>query len=314
MVRFPQISQNQHAVVLGAGLDGLLTARALTEYFQRVIVVVSGVLPTEAALPQNLAEALPMHLLSVQGFRNLERLFPGLSAELMTAGAPTVEWTADAAMLLPGGWAPRFHSDLISRPVTLNLLQQVLRQRLLDYSGGRVTFLEGREVVGIERGTARSGLRLGLRGASTGEIIPADLVVYAAGAPVPVNHPLQQAGWPLPTRTITGSPIGLAARLYRRPLAYQAGWQALLILPQAGQPGGVLMPVEHGHWLVMLMTEGDVPRDETAFMALARRLPAPVLADALQQALPLTPVLAQHDAQAARCSMAIWRMIRTESC
>ncbi|HLV36946.1 MAG TPA: hypothetical protein VKY59_17615, partial [Spirillospora sp.] len=124
MVRYPLI--NQHAVVLDAGLDGLLTARVLVDYFSAVTVVTAGTLPAEPALPQDVWQALPAHVLAVQGYRNLERLFPGLTAELMVARAPTVEWTADAPLLLPGGWGPRFHSDLISRPVTLNLLLHLI--------------------------------------------------------------------------------------------------------------------------------------------------------------------------------------------
>ncbi len=297
MVRYHFFSDNQHAVVLGAGVDGLLAARVLTEYFQRVTVVSEETLPAEPGLPQDVWQALPMHAFGVQGARNLERLFPGLTAELMTAGAPTVEWTADAPALLPGGWSPRFHSDLISRPVTLNLLRHVIRQRLLDYGSGRVSFLENRSIRRLKGHTIIHGVIL--RHASQEETLTADLVVDATGRRACLPEWL---GWLSPVAcTLEPARRGLAVRLFRRPPGYQPGWQALLVCPRQDQPGAVLMPVENGQWLVMLVTDcADVPANEADFMQLARRAATPVLYEALQRALPLTPVFHAPAGQAVR--------------
>lgn len=299
MVRYPLI--NQHAVVLDAGLDGLLTARVLVDYFSAVTVVTAGTLPAEPALPQDVWQALPAHVLAVQGYRNLERLFPGLTAELMVARAPTVEWTADAPLLLPGGWGPRFHSDLISRPVTLNLLLHLIRKRLIEYSGDRITFLEQRQIAGLEHNPALSGVRLHRQDDRTLETLPADLVVDAAGRRTQLPDWLLEAGYPLPQQTINGQEEWLAVGLYRRPPGFQPGWQALVILPQPGSPGAVLMPVEQGHWLVMLTgCDGDPPHDRTRFLDAARELPTPALYEAIRHALPLTPVFSLSEASAVR--------------
>ena len=158
----------QHAAVIGAGLDGLLVARVLTEYFQRVTVITPHTLLPQPAPPSSINETIPLHLFSIRGHRDLEHLFPGFAAELMSAGAPTLEWTADVPARLPAGWGPRFHSDLITRSATTNLLAHVIRQRLLDYGRNRVEFLQ-QPVTGLEHGAVK--LKDGL--------LSADLVVDA---------------------------------------------------------------------------------------------------------------------------------------
>src|SRR5690606_10860133 len=219
----------------------------------------------------------------------------------MVARAPTVEWTADAPLLLPGGWGPRFHSDLISRPVTLNLLLHLIRKRLIEYSGDRITFLEQRQIAGLEHNPALSGVRLHRQDDRTLETLPADLVVDAAGRRTQLPDWLLEAGYPLPQQTINGQEEWLAVGLYRRPPGFQPGWQALVILPQPGSPGAVLMPVEQGHWLVMLTgCDGDPPHDRTRFLDAARELPTPALYEAIRHALPLTPVFSLSEASAVR--------------
>jgi hypothetical protein len=279
--------RDQHALIVGVGLDGLLAARVLLEHFRQVTLISPDSPADSSALPQTIWQALPSHVLAVQGYRALERLFPGLTAELMVAGAPTVEWTADTVTLLPGGWAPRFHSDLISRPVTGALLAHLVRQRLQDYAGGRVTFLDERAVVSVRPGQTVS---LTARHHDETETLTADLLVDAGGRRAQFPDWLIQSGLPTPARTMILGRMGLSARLYRRPPNFQPGWQAVLIVASDRQPGGALIPAEAGRWLAVCLAP-EAPQDEASFLNLLRGLRTPILYDAVQRGLPLTPVL-----------------------
>ena len=107
----PGKHSNQHAVVIGAGLEGLLAARVLAEQFSLVTVISHHSLPQTSSLPASIWQSIPQHILSLQGQRDLERLFPGMKAELMAAGEPGIDWMADVPLRLPAGWGPRFHRE-----------------------------------------------------------------------------------------------------------------------------------------------------------------------------------------------------------
>ena len=55
---------NQHAVVISAGLNGLLAARVLAEQFSLVTVVTRGSLSQTISPPANIWQAIPQHILS----------------------------------------------------------------------------------------------------------------------------------------------------------------------------------------------------------------------------------------------------------
>ena len=89
--------------------------------------------------------------------------------------------------------------------------------------------------------------------------------------------------------------LGYATRLYRPPRSFRADWKGLHI--QAAPPdhprGGVVIPVEGGHWLVTL-TGGDgdyPPTDEAGFLDGARTLRIPDLYEAITDAEPLGPIV-----------------------
>jgi hypothetical protein len=272
-VVYPGWQNQQQAVVLGADLSGLLAARVLVDYFQQVTLISAQPLPTTWQPPRTFEQALPLHILAVPGQRHLESLFPGLVAELVTAGAPTIDWLADAPMRLAGRWVPRQRSDYVSRPVTTNLLRQHLLRRLRAYAGQRLTVIENCDPEQIQWRAPRC---LTLKSTDGPAELAADLLVDTAGWP---------SRWcPRPPATIIPNPQQVVAQLVRQPRGFQAEWQALLTWD--AHTSGVLMPVENQHWLVALA--GDQPD----LMALAADLGTPLIRDLLNRSQPVSPVFA----------------------
>ena len=86
--------------MIGGGLAGLLAARVLAPRFDDVVLVERDVLPAGPAPRPGVPQARHVHNLLARGSVILERLLPGLDAELGAAGAPVVDWTADCRWLL----------------------------------------------------------------------------------------------------------------------------------------------------------------------------------------------------------------------
>src|SRR5438105_1564624 len=149
-----------HAVVLGAGMAGLVAARVLADYFDRVTIVERDRLPPEPVPRVGIPQGRHIHVLLRSGRSILNRLFPGLEEALGQAGAPMVDGANDLAWLTPAGWAVRYPSTFVGRVATRPLLEWAVRQRLERHP--RVSVVAEQTAVGILASDDRRGV-LGVR-------------------------------------------------------------------------------------------------------------------------------------------------------
>lgn len=290
-----QSSSVRSAVVLGGSLAGLLAARALVGFADRVTIVERDVLPDGPEPRRNLPQARHAHVLWSGGARAVEELVPGVGESLLDAGAHRLAVTTDLVALAPQGWFRRWpeshHVFLCGR----DLLDATVRARILD--DDRIELVEHTEVLGLE-GTAEAVTGVRLRGADgSRRTLHADLVVDATGRASRAPHWLRELGLPEPAHRVVDSGLAYASRIYRAPEPARQGYPMVNVQadPRAGGPGraGVLAPIEDGCWLVSLSGTrgGQPPTDGAEFTRFAREeLRDPVIADLLAGAEPLTAV------------------------
>ena len=75
------------AIVMGASIAGLWTARMLADHFDEVIVLERDQLPEGAEFRSGTPQARQYHGLLQSGLRQMQLWFPGLDEELIAAGA-----------------------------------------------------------------------------------------------------------------------------------------------------------------------------------------------------------------------------------
>lgn len=92
----------QRAIVIGAGIAGLSAARALSDYFEQVVVLERDALPDGPVHRPGTPQARHAHGLLVGGQRALSELFPGFERDLVEAGAVTVRTNIDIRVERPG--------------------------------------------------------------------------------------------------------------------------------------------------------------------------------------------------------------------
>lgn len=284
-----------HAVVIGAGIGGLLAGRVLADRFDRVTILERDTLPEKSVVRGGVPQGRHLHSLAVRGSEILEELFPGLDAELAAAGCPAVDQAADAITDLPAGRLPRFRSGVVMRAASRALVERSIRRGIEKET--RVRFFAGREVVGLladGSGARVTGVRARVRGEERTEKISADLVVDASGQGSRAPRWLEELGYETPRETVVDARLGYATRWYRVPDDFAADWKGLAVLP--GWPeetrGGTLRRVEGDVWtVVMIGLRGDYPpTDGEAFLEFARGLPSPIIHDAIKSAEPVSPV------------------------
>ncbi|MFK4864940.1 NAD(P)/FAD-dependent oxidoreductase [Streptomyces sp. CSMPJR101] len=283
------------AVVLGGSHTGMLAAQALAGSADRVVVVERDVLPSGPDPRKGLPQSRHVHLLWSGGVRALEELLPGIGTDLRAAGARRAPITTDMVALSPRGWFRRWpeshHIVLAGR----DLLDATVRSRVL--ADERIELLDGTEVLDL-LGDARAVTGVRLRGRDGREsTLEAGLVVDATGRGSAAPRWLAALGLPAPVRREVDSGLAYASRLYLAPEPARDGFPVVNVQadPRAGGPGraGVLLPIEHGRWLVTLSgTRGGEPgTSDEEFARFAREeLRHPVIGELIERAEPLTGV------------------------
>jgi len=264
------------AIVVGASMAGMLAARVLADFFEQVTVLERDALPDAAEFRPGVPQAKHLHALLPRGRRILEGYFPGITAEMLAAGAEMLDIANDVAWLTAYGWGTRFRSEFEGLSSTRDLLDSIVRSRLKQIPN--VEVLQGCEVIGlVGEANGVEGARLRLRGDKkdfVDEILWADLVVVTTGRHSAAPEWLKDLGFQEPEVDCIDAHVGYASRMFRRAHRPPIGWRSIFLqaAPPEGKRAGILFPVENNRWLVTLQG-GDrdfPPTDDAGFLDFAR--------------------------------------------
>lgn len=289
------------AVVLGGSAAGLCTAGALAPYFDQVLVLERDELPAEAEHRRGVPQSKHPHFLLNSGRRAIGALFPGFEEDLIAAGGLHLMPSMDAAYLDGEGWSARKRGTMTMIYGSRILIERVLRDKV-----------RGLANVVIREGVAVNGLTMRDGGEITGvafstsdgdEHIDADFVVDAMGRGSSVGGWLVAAGWPEPEVQTLDAKVTYTSRWYDLPSPAERPpswwWRHLVIMPT---PDKGEHPDEHEFLVNFFPIEGnrviacmgswgiEMPRTTDAFVESARRVRAPLFADAMARCAPTSEV------------------------
>jgi 2-polyprenyl-6-methoxyphenol hydroxylase-like FAD-dependent oxidoreductase len=278
------------AVVIGAGIGGLLAARALADYAESVTIVDRDV-PPDAAVPRKgVPQGRHVHGLLAGGLDALRFFFPTILDDLTAEGAPVVD-TAQDVLWFAGAWRLRCRSGVIGSLQTRPFLELYIRRRVAKLPN--VLEMRGVAVSGIEMDAAHSCLT-GVRVEETAgdRTLPADLVVDCSGRGSRTPAWLEAAGLETPPEETVTVNVGYSTRFFR--VAKRPDWHAVLILarPPKGTRLGACFFVENGELQVTLGGEfrDYPPDDEAGFLKFAETLESPELFRTIRDATPVTAI------------------------
>ncbi|AEW97325.1 MULTISPECIES: NAD(P)/FAD-dependent oxidoreductase [Streptomycetaceae] len=281
------------AVVIGGGLAGMLTARALLGHADRITVLERDRYPAGPVFRKGVPQARHLHIFLSGGHDALETLLPGTGAALREAGAHRLDIPRDLLTRMPSGWQRRIDDpSTFMLSCTRPLLDAVVRDRVLAEAGDRIQMLQDTTVTGL-LGTAHrvTGVTVRTKDAdATERELPATLVADAAGRTSRAAQWLAALGLPEPRLEVVDSGLAYATRALRLPQPPDA---ALYIQPAPGNPrGGVLVPVEDGIWLMTLygVRGHHPPTDPEGFLAFSATLAHGRVHDLAKGAEPAGPV------------------------
>jgi 2-polyprenyl-6-methoxyphenol hydroxylase-like FAD-dependent oxidoreductase/ketosteroid isomerase-like protein len=280
-------------------MGGLLAARVLADFYDRVTVVERDILPLHPINRRGVPQGRLIHALAARGTQVLDELFPGFVDELTANGAGI--WDdgdfAKVSISVGGHTTPR-SGRAPNPPVVLfpsrPLLEWNVRRRVKAFAN--ITFLECHDVTGLITTPARDrviGARVVDRVAERGKALPADLVVDATGRGSRMPVFLEELGYGRPREDEVTVQLAYACQLMRlEPGAIRQ--HMIAIFPEPGRPKMFgLIRNENDTWMFAVgAMAGLQPPGATAEMIRYTEdfVPAPVL-DALRAAEPLGAVV-----------------------
>ncbi|WP_158021303.1 FAD-dependent oxidoreductase [Mycolicibacterium chubuense] len=291
--------RGQHAVVLGASMAGLLTARVLTEFYDHVSLIERDELDDSAAPRRGVPQSRQPHLLLARCGLILEELFPGITADLVAGGAH--EWR--------DGDLSRFHAHfgghLLARDgripdpgsvvnyfASRAFLESHVRRRVLALP--TLTLMDRHDIDSLVcRGCAVTGVRVTSRADRATRDIDADLVVDATGRGSRTPAFLEQMGYPRPREDHLAVNVCYVSMPVRIPDG--ALHEYLIVdLFKPGKPRGfAMLRCENDTWIAAIGTLGkdvEAPASAAELMAFAEPLMPPHVFAAIKAGEPLDDV------------------------
>ncbi|MDL5363318.1 NAD(P)/FAD-dependent oxidoreductase [Halalkalicoccus sp. NIPERK01] len=272
-----------HAVVVGASIAGLCTARILADAFDEVTVIDRDPLPDEPVARRSVPQARQIHILWEAGRTTLEDLFPGYSEDLLAAGGVAIDGQHDLYTYGQGDFLAAGSKPFPLYAATRPLYEQVLRRHVSRLDA--VQLWDRCQCVDYlvdDAATAVTGVAIRNEDAGRAEL-STDLVVDATGRTSRTPVWLENHDYTPPVMDEVHINVAYSTTFIERPTDDARMIGVLAEAPRTR--GGAVLPVEGDRWLVNLHgVHGDHPPTDTAgFEDFAGSLPTPELKHLLDE-------------------------------
>ncbi|MFJ3042611.1 FAD-dependent oxidoreductase [Streptomyces tendae] len=284
---------SRRAVVVGAGLAGMLAAAVLADAgVAEVVVLDRDELPDGPRQRRGLPQGRHAHLLMTGGLRAMEEIVPGVGKRLLAAGAHETSLSSGVLARSPEGWLRRWRREgPVMLTCTRALVDWTVRDAVLEHPRVEV---RRAAAVGLTGSAGRvRGVRVSGPDGEAG--LEADLVVDASGRGTRIVTWLEGLGLSgIRTRTVDSGLVN-ASRVYRIPAGAERFPLTIVQAdPYVSRPGrsAMVMPVEGDRWLVSCggTRGGEPPADTEGFLRYTLDLPDPIVGRLISGAEPLTDV------------------------
>jgi 2-polyprenyl-6-methoxyphenol hydroxylase-like FAD-dependent oxidoreductase len=277
------VTKQSHAIVVGGSIAGLLAARVLSRWFDRVTVLDRDELPLEPTHRKGVPQSRHAHGLLARGHQVIEELVPGFWKELTGEGAVTYDPHNDLVMYNEGNLLKRAPSTMTGVLASRPLIESVLRRKVIE--SPTIALRPGTTVTEL---LVDEGRLTGVR-TEDGDLA-ADLVVDASGRSNRGPAWLRKLGYsPAPEDEVNAGLV-YASREYRREPGAQ-DFVGVLSGHHPDNPFGCGSGANEGdRWLVTLVGLSDIPppTEPGAFEDYSARLDGPELYRLITKAEPLT--------------------------
>ena len=278
-------SHRKQAVVIGGSIAGLLAARVVADYFQSVLIIDRDDLSKNGEQRRSVPQGRHAHALLSGGQGAIENLLPGISRQLIDAGAMEADTLQDGTWFFEGGSLCKTTSGLAGVLVSRPVLESTIRKRVRSLPN--VEVIDGHSVRGLiasADNTRVLGVQLDERS------IGADVVVDATGRGSQASAWLESIGYEAPPEEKVEVQLAYTTRMFRYVPGLLGDDNFIVIGPTPdGKRGGVIARQEGQRFIATLFGNfGENASSELqGFIDFARTLPSPLIYNAIRNAEPI---------------------------
>ena len=278
----------EHAIVIGGSITGLMTARVLSDYFDRVTIFDADTPPEQATPRKGAPQGDHIHAILSGGTTAIHKYFPDINQDLIAAGAeycdPMLNWRA----YIGGRWTPRIPSGLESYTMSRPLLETMIRKHTLAISN--IELRSATSVGGLVTSTAQTKVT-GVTLKKTGEAVLADFVVDVSGRGSSASNWLEKLNYTAPKQVKIGVDIGYTTFYVEEPLGYKRDWSILYVTQNipTDTRGAGLFCIEGGRWQITAcgFHKDHAPTDWPGFLEYLKAHPFPDIYETIKGLKPL---------------------------
>ncbi|TCJ96997.1 FAD-dependent oxidoreductase [Nocardia alba] len=275
----------EHAVVLGAGIGGLLAARVLSEAYSTVTVIERDALAPDSEARKGVPQGRHVHGLLPRGKDIIEELFPGFGQDLRTSGVVECDALREVSFTMAGRTLKRVSTGHKAFQASRPHLEHHLRRRVEKLSN--VTIRDrcdaGAPVVSAD-GARITGVRIVDRSDGARETIDADLVVASMGRAGVVPSWLDKLGYDRPAEEGTAIDIVYRSAVIQLPPHALPHDKLVTIGVRDLPPRALALFAVEGdrHILTLIGHDGEEPpKDQAGFLDFAAGIAPPDVLAAL---------------------------------
>ena len=286
-------SAGSHAVVVGAGMAGMLSARVLSDFYTSVTVIERDRLPDHPRHRKGVPQGRHLHQFLTRGTQVLGELFPGILEELVEAGAvindPSGIYTRVGRYELCSTGTLADPEALLYYQASRPFMEFHVRRRVDALEN--ITFLDDHEVLELViSADTVTGVRIANPDSGDTISIDADLVIDATGRASKTPDFLQRNGFGSPPVKQAAAAWAYSSQLIKIPNCQITRRMATVVNHASTAARLLLLGYEHDTWILAaghVVGRGEPPTDFTEMLAAAERLlPAPIVAG-LRDAKPV---------------------------
>jgi flavin-dependent dehydrogenase len=282
----------QSALIIGAGVGGLVAAAALAPFFQAVHILDKDNLPGTPQIRKGVGQGAHLHSLLLGGAQILSHFFPGITDDLINAGANRLRAGIDQQIHEYGVWLPERDLGFDIYAQSRFLLEHVIRARVLSMPNITIHHQYHVDSILLDKSGKVSGVNFHIPGTEP-QTLHADIVVDSSGRGGKFARQLSHDFPDLARVDEIQSNIVYASAFIDKPTKWQHTRENILIIAEPDKmAGGALIDIEHNRWCVSLHGRNGLipPADLDGWKAFAKQLPNDRIAQRLEDAKSITAI------------------------